>query len=436
MRSIQQQHVMPRQHTARPGARSSVSGALGAVPATQQRTSRKSSAAATQRRTRNTVTGRQFGGRRTILSLRRYGWSRRWRALRWRVAEWVRAARNSWASLRYHHTDRRGSVISLVPRIAYGLGGDAPLQVAVLCFAIIAAGAALRVGDESTLFLRTLGPVALPDRSGTVLRAGFRPIDDDFAVIGEIREVDPAQFARLEVASYQIQPGDTLGEIAAQFDLRLDTLISFNQIEDVRRIQVGDQYQIPNRDGLLYTVKRGDSLASIASAQNSSVNALLDANDLRSQTIQEGQVLFVPGAQLNETELRIILGELFAWPTTGRFTSGFGMRSDPFTGVRRFHNGIDLASSIGTPIRAAASGTVIHVESQVGNYGRFVIVRHPGGFQTLYAHLETFNVRVGNYVQRGQMVGRMGNTGRSTGPHLHFSVIHNGTFVDPLRYLR
>jgi murein DD-endopeptidase MepM/ murein hydrolase activator NlpD len=111
------------------------------------------------------------------------------------------------------------------------------------------------------------------------------------------------------------------------------------------------------------------------------------------------------------------------------------MRSDPFTGLPRFHNGIDVANRIGTPIRAAASGRVVHVESQIGNYGRFVIVRHPDGFQTLYAHLNDFSVRTGEYVDRGEVLGVMGNTGRSTGPHLHFSVIHNGTFVNPLRYL-
>ena len=185
----------------------------------------------------------------------------------------------------------------------------------------------------------------------------------------------------------------------------------------------------------LYVKFEPCTVASIAADNDTTVNSILDANDLRSQEITEGQVLFVPGARLNQTELRIILGELFAWPTNGTYTSGFGMREDPFTGLRRSHNGIDLANRVGTPVRAAASGRVVHVESQIGNYGRFVIVRHPDGFQTLYAHLNDFSVRPGQYVDRGQRLGVMGNTGRSTGPHLHFSVIRNGTFVNPLRYL-
>ena len=313
--------------------------------------------------------------------------------------------------------------------------GDLPVHAAVVAFALIVQLMLLSVDTERILLSGIMPTVRLPQQAELVARSYLTPHDDAFAVIGEVAGVDPERFARLEVERYTVRPGDTLGEIALRFGLEMDTLISFNQIEDVRRLQVGDTYQIPNRDGLLYTVKRGDSIASIARAQGTTANAMLDANDLRSDIIHEGQVLFVPGARLNETELQIILGELFAWPTRGTFTSGFGMRNDPFTGLPRFHNGIDVANAIGTPVRAASSGRVVHVESQIGNYGRFVIVRHPDGFQTLYAHLNTFSVRVGQSVGRGQLLGRMGNTGRSTGPHLHFSVIHNGRFVDPLRYL-
>jgi murein DD-endopeptidase MepM/ murein hydrolase activator NlpD len=346
---------------------------------------------------------------------------------------------------------RRGSAIrSGVVRVAAGAGSfvarrpatlfrfdsrDLPLHVAAIGFAVMANMLLLSIGIDRILLSGAIATIQLPQQQELVTRSALTPRQDDFSVIGEIAGVDPTRFARLEVSSYTVQPGDTLGEIAAAYDLDMDTLISFNRIEDVRRLQVGEVFQVPNRDGLLYTVRRGDSLSSIAQDQGTTINEILDANDLRSQTIAEGQVLFVPGARLNETERRIILGELFAWPTRGTFTSGFGMRADPFTGLPRFHNGIDLANRVGTPIRAAASGRVVHIESQIGNYGRFVIVRHPDGFQTLYAHLQDFSVRTGQYVDRGQVLGSMGNTGRSTGPHLHFSVIHNGTFVNPLRYL-
>ena len=251
----------------------------------------------------------------------------------------------------------------------------------------------------------------------------------------ETIEVDHSQFEALEVSDYVIQPGDTLSQIASDHNLNMDTLISFNQIRDVRRMQIGQEFKIPNRDGLLHKVEERDSLASLADEYGSSFNAILDANSLTSETITTGQAIFIPGARMDDTELRLVLGELFIFPTSGRYTSGFGYRPDPFTGERRFHNGVDWANQPGTGIRASMAGTVVHVESQIGNYGKFVIIQHSGGFQTLYAHLETILVHRGEYVSQGETIGRMGNTGRSTGPHLHFSIIRNGVFVDPLAYL-
>jgi murein DD-endopeptidase MepM/ murein hydrolase activator NlpD len=256
------------------------------------------------------------------------------------------------------------------------------------------------------------------------------------AVSAELPMVDVGRFERLQVREYRLVAGDTLSGLAQRNGLRLDTLASFNQITDARRIRMGDLFKIPNRDGLLHTVGRGEALSSIAARYGSTVNALLDANDLSSSTVSVGQVLFVPDARMSRTDLQRVLGELFTYPAQGRFTSGFGMRNDPFTGIRRFHNGIDLAALTGTPVRAARAGRVVHVEHQPGNYGRFVIIRHDGGYQTLYAHLDSYTVRVGQNVNQGQQIGTLGNTGRSTGPHLHFSIIHNGSFVDPLRYLQ
>ncbi len=310
-----------------------------------------------------------------------------------------------------------------------------PVLVAAVFFAILANLMLLSARSDRIILSGLVAGIAPPPVQELVIQSRFVPQENEFSVIGEVVGVDPLKFARLEVETYTVGSGDTLGEIALASGLEIDTLISFNQIEDVRRIQAGSTMKVPNRDGLLYTVKPGDTISAIASRHGTTINAVLDANDMKSQALEVGQVIFVPNARLNETERRIILGELFAWPTAGTYTSGFGTRADPFTGYPRFHNGIDLANRVGTPIRAAASGRVVHIESQVGNYGRFVILRHPDGFQTLYAHLDSFSVRKGQYVDRGAVLGAMGNTGRSTGPHLHFSVIHNGTFVNPLRYL-
>jgi murein DD-endopeptidase MepM/ murein hydrolase activator NlpD len=313
---------------------------------------------------------------------------------------------------------------------------DLPVYVAAI-LTIFTVNLTMERTISDTVLARERVGFSLPtlDESSRVLWNRVSSDEPDFDVIDASITVDTEQFLALEVESYTIQPGDTLSDLATQYDLTLDTLISFNQIKDARRIQIGDTYRIPNRDGLLYEVRSGDTLGGIASKYGTSVNAILDANDMLTRDIAVGQVVFVPEARMNTTELKLILGELFRNPTVGRFTSGFGMRADPFTGLPQFHNGIDWANAPGTPIRAAGSGRVVHIESQIGNYGRFIIIRHDGGFQTLYAHLNTFDVRVGQFVYQGDVIGRMGNTGRSTGPHLHFSVIRNGRFVNPLNYL-
>ncbi len=118
------------------------------------------------------------------------------------------------------------------------------------------------------------------------------------------------------------------------------------------------------------------------------------------------------------------------WPARGLLTSGFGLRRHPVFGVIRMHNGVDIAAPWGTPVRAAASGTVLFA-GWFGGYGKLVILDH-GGFTTLYGHLSSIGVAVGQRVQAGQVIGRVGSTGYSTGPHLHFEIRKDGRPVDPL----
>lgn len=128
------------------------------------------------------------------------------------------------------------------------------------------------------------------------------------------------------------------------------------------------------------------------------------------------------------------LGRLFVQPARGSITSGYGYRSDPFSGLRKFHNGIDIANQAGTPIVAAMSGTV-DTAGYNGNYGRYLVLRHADGYQTLYAHLNKVLVAAGDRVRQGQRVGEMGNTGYSSAVNLHFSIFHNGAHVDPSEHL-
>ncbi|MBM3702202.1 MAG: hypothetical protein FJW63_04280 [Actinobacteria bacterium] len=125
----------------------------------------------------------------------------------------------------------------------------------------------------------------------------------------------------------------------------------------------------------------------------------------------------------------------FAWPVAGRIQSGFGNRYHPIFGYNRFHSGIDIVASYGTLVKAADGGQVVQA-GYFGGYGYSVMLYHGGGFATWYAHLSSINVSMGQFVQRGQVIGLVGSTGWTTGPHLHFEVRINGAPQNPLAYLQ
>lgn len=235
---------------------------------------------------------------------------------------------------------------------------------------------------------------------------------------------------------YTVKKGDTVSGIASGAGLRnFGTLLSVNNIDNARRISVGQVLRIPSADGLLYTVKKGETLAGIAAAHNVSVTALLDANDLTNETLSVGQKLFIPGAALSSFELRKALGELFIYPIHGRLTSPFGYRSDPFTGARSFHSGVDLAAPTGTSVKATLDGRI--AETGFNRiYGNYVIITHDRGYQSLYGHLSAIYVKRGQYVTQGAVVGAVGNTGYSTGSHLHLSIYKNGSLINPFSVLK
>lgn len=124
------------------------------------------------------------------------------------------------------------------------------------------------------------------------------------------------------------------------------------------------------------------------------------------------------------------------WPVEGGWiSSGFGLRADPFNGHQSQHDGVDIASNLGSPILAVGDGVVSHSGEKAG-YGLLVEVTHESGLITRYAHARAILVRVGDRVQKGQAVAEIGTSGRSTGPHLHFEVVRNGVSVNPMRYLQ
>ncbi|WP_151059932.1 M23 family metallopeptidase [Borreliella turdi] len=240
----------------------------------------------------------------------------------------------------------------------------------------------------------------------------------------------------LKVFEHKIKPGETLSHVAARYQITSETLISFNEIKDVRSIKPNSVIKVPNMKGIVYVVKKNDSISSIASAYNVPKVDILDSNNLDNEVLFLGQKLFIPGGRLPKDFLKEVLGETFIYPVQGVITSGYGYRPDPFTRVISFHNGIDIANLANTPIKASREGIVVTVGFNAGGYGKYVVISHSNGFQTLYAHLNSFAVKVGEKVSRGAVIGYMGSTGYSTGNHLHFTIFKNGKTENPMKYLR
>ncbi|HOX30964.1 MAG TPA: M23 family metallopeptidase [Spirochaetales bacterium] len=262
---------------------------------------------------------------------------------------------------------------------------------------------------------------ALPDAPGAEEEESFAKI--------------PAPPATLEIQGYTVRSGDSLASIAKRFRLSIDSIVSLNGIKSAKGIKAGASLRIPNMDGLVYRVRPGDNLAAIAKAYRTDMTKLADANDLGSSVLIPGQSIFIPGAKLPPQELRRVLGELVAWPLRGAISSYFGYRPSPFTGVRQFHAGIDIVASTGVSIRAAMDGKVADAGYNA-IFGNYVILSHEGGLQTLYGHMSAISVKVGQKAGQGAVIGRVGSTGYSTGPHLHFGLFKGGAAVNPLKYLK
>jgi murein DD-endopeptidase MepM/ murein hydrolase activator NlpD len=237
---------------------------------------------------------------------------------------------------------------------------------------------------------------------------------------------------------YTVQSGDSVSKIASQNGVSMDAVIALNNLSQANLLPVGKVIKIPNMDGIPYTVKSGDTYDSIAAAMNAPLFAIVDANNVQDKDdIAPGQVLFIPGARMSREAFRMALGDYFIWPIKNRrITSPYGWRTDPVTGKgRRVHEGIDLSANIGEPIKASMDGRVV-AASIDPVYGKYVIISHPNGLQTLYAHMNAFAVKDGDYVYQGAKVGEVGATGYVTGPHLHFGVYKNGKSINPLVYLK
>ena len=296
-----------------------------------------------------------------------------------------------------------------------------------------------------SIYLILLGGILALQISGffTPLQVRTRSapvVCDDLLVTGQ------AEFAgkggpkepplQLSLFPYEVQPGDNLWGIARRENLDLDTLISANRLQRANLINVGDILHIPNQKGVFHKIRKGQTISEIAEIYKTAVEEILEINGIEQpDAICVDKQLFIPGAKLLSEEKEYILGWGFITPCRGWISSRYGWRRDPFTGRRRFHRGMDVATATGTPIYATRDGKV-SFSGWSGGYGKLIIIKHTRGYSTRYGHNSVNLAKKGQKVRQGQLIARVGNTGRSTGPHLHFEIRRWGQSLNPAPLIR
>ena len=248
---------------------------------------------------------------------------------------------------------------------------------------------------------------------------------------GTIRELDDA-VNNTQISLYTVRSGDTISQIAKMFNVSVNTIIWANSLGANPVIKEGQNLIILPISGVRHTVKKGETIKSIVARYKADLNEVLLDNDLTiSSTLKDGDTIIIPDAE--PTEVRPIIKN--GVKTTAKLhdangPSYPGYYSRPIIGGRKSqglhgYNGVDLAASVGTPIYASAGGIVIASMSNGGwngGYGNYVIISHTNGTQTLYSHNSVNLVTVGQRVEQGDMIAKVGMTGKTTGPHVHFEI--------------
>ena len=334
--------------------------------------------------------------------------------------------------------------------------------VGVILLAVILAGTQLVRMQAPSTRPDARRPASAPGQTGNAtatdesiaLQSYGAVINQDVALISRKAVFDTARQTseRVAILTYTVQAGDTLEGIGARFNLQPTTLMWSNkEIEDSPDfLDIGQTLNIIPTNGIWYTVSANDTLDDIARRFKVKSEDIIgyELNNLQGKSnLLVGQKIIVPGgvkplpvvavaASSNSSGAlrggafsgaapRVAASGSFRWPTAGVLTQNY------YYG----HRGIDLGAGVGTPVMASDSGFISYAGWDNTGYGNLIKVNHGNGFETLYGHLSAFYVVPGQAVSRGQVIGAVGNTGRSTGPHLHFEVRQGGVQQNPFLYL-
>lgn len=308
----------------------------------------------------------------------------------------------------------------------------------------------------TTLFAINAGLIAFcANQITTITQTDSSIVKDDSVVANDANQIEEnsqvesliQQDDRPIITTYVVKSGDTLSTIASKFSISTNTVLWANDLTKKSVIKEGQKLTILPVSGVIYTVAKGNTLGGIALKFDADIDEIIAFNDLEdNKVIKVGMKLIIPNAELplektvvtpkkiasttkkeSDTNTKEIAVVHSSEPETTQVTEEYFI--NPFPGsvlTQGIHgyNGVDLGGPVGTSVYAAAKGTVIVAKPSGynGGYGKYIVIEHDNGTQTLYGHLSSVLVKVGDNVNQKQKIALSGNTGKSTGPHLHFEV--------------
>ena len=291
--------------------------------------------------------------------------------------------------------------------------------------------------DETTPLLDV---TPLTDASAST-DATTPPVQDGLPSEGTTTETasEQAETGGASIITHVVVQGETIDGVASALNVAAEEVMADNGLVSISQIVPG-QTLYASSEGLVYTIKNGQTLTDISITYGVPIEEIAQANGIADPgKINAGQRIVIPGASTDlwQTVIRLSHGKAarFIWPLDGEITSPFGWRIHPVFGTRQHHNGIDIDVPVGTIVHASAPGTVRQIYNDPEGYGTAVVIEHADGYLTVYGHLSSVLVTAGQYVEVGQPIAESGNTGVSTGPHLHFEIRHGEFPIDPQRYL-
>ncbi len=252
-----------------------------------------------------------------------------------------------------------------------------------------------------------------------LLIINLKPQSSDYEYLSQLDE--PV------ILNHTVKKNENIKSIAKKYGTDVSTIRGINNLESVI-LKPEQKIFVINKRGHIHTVKNGETIETIAKKYKIDDEIILLANGFEDfEEPAAGDKIFIPGVKIHFAD--------FLWPVVNfRITSRFGLRRHPIFRDKRFHEGLDLARWYGAPIRSSSDGKIIFVGRKPG-YGKTITILHKNGFSTKYGHLRSYLVKKGQYVKAGQIIGSMGSTGYSTGPHLHFEVRKHNRPMNPLKYL-